>query len=202
MATELPSPWRLAEEHPGFPGGPLGDLLTFEGSLTEELTRLGRGDFHLQLIAQDFFPEDATDALLTHEDGERWLPALCREVLMYVEGYASVAARTLVPESTARAQGWLGELGGRSLGHALFERDDVSRSPFEFTPCTYRGDVVQRILTLAPRAFVGQSGVEQNTLWARRSHFLVGDHPLLVMEVFLPAAAALVRAMPTVGASR
>ncbi|MEO0423645.1 MAG: chorismate lyase [Pseudomonadota bacterium] len=188
----------MAEDHTGFPVGPFGDLLSFEGSLTEELTRLGRGDFHLQLIAQDFFPEDASDALLTHEDGDCWLPGLCREVLMYVGGSASVAARTLVPESTARAQGWLGELGGRSLGHALFERDDVTRSPFEFAPCTYRGDVVQRILSLAPQALEA----EHSPLWARRSRFLVGDHPLLVMEVFLPPASALAHAMPTVGASR
>ncbi|MEM9384232.1 MAG: chorismate lyase [Pseudomonadota bacterium] len=201
MASELPSPWRLAQEHTGFPGGPLGELLTFEGSLTEELTRLGDGDFHLQLTAQERFSEQAKDALLTHEDAECWLPGLCREVMMYVAGLAAVAARTLVPDTTAHAQGWLGELGGRSLGHALFERNDVRRSPFEFAPCTYQGDVVQRILSLSPQALAVQTS-EQPTLWARRSRFQVGQHPLLVMEVFLPPAAALVQSTPTLGAAR
>ena len=199
MANEPRSPWRLAADHATFPRAPFADLLSFEGSLTAELTRLGQGEFRLELIAQATLSADQADALLSHERDERWLPALCREVMMYVAGRPVVAARTLVPEATARAQGWLGELGGRSLGHALFERDDVTRSAFTFAPCDGDSDVVRRVRSLGPEAL---RDIGDQALWARRSRFQVGQHPLLVMELFLPGAAMLAQPMSSVGVAR
>lgn len=191
------SAWRRADEHADFPRGAFANLLTFPGSLTAELTRLGEGEFALELIAQQTLAAQARASLLAHEDGAHWLPGLCREVMMYAGGRPVVAARTLVPEETARAQGWLGELGGRSLGHALFEREDVTRSPFEFAPCHARGDLVQRVRSLQPAVF--EDGIGATVLWARRSHFRVGGLPLMVMELFLPQAAALVSPVASVG---
>ncbi len=195
-------PWLPSADHPDFPRGPFAELLAFEGSLTARLTTLCGGRFSLALSAQRELAAGAVAELLPHEPAA-WLPALCREVLMSAGGEPVVAARTLIPVATAAAQGWLADLGGRSLGHALFERVDVERSPFTFACCASDSAVVRRLRALAPAAAPASgatsaggdgghaAGVGAPALWARQSRFAVAGAPLLVMEVFLPASEAL-----------
>jgi chorismate-pyruvate lyase len=176
--------WHTAADHQHFPGGRFADLLTFEGSLTLQLTLLSNGRFGLELMALRSLGVDDSEALLPHERRD-WLPALCREVLMFANDEPVVFARTLVPEATARRQGWLADLGGASLGHALFVRDDVERSTFEFARCGADTAIQRRMRALAPALGTGEP------VWARRSRFAIGGAELLVMEVFLPSAARL-----------
>jgi chorismate--pyruvate lyase len=195
--------WRTARESPGLPGGAFGELLTFDGSLTARLDRLCGGTFALALMAQRRLEAGEAESLFATEPGD-WLPALCREVLMFAAGTPVVFARTLIPARTARAQGWLENLGGSSLGHALFVREDVERSPFEFARCPAGGDVDRRMRALLPpgafdtrvtggaaAAAGGDAGAVAGAPWARRSRFAVDGEPLLVMEVFLPGVERL-----------
>jgi chorismate--pyruvate lyase len=182
------APWRARDAHDAFPDGAFGDLLAFDGSLTARLDALCGGRFELALLAQGELAAEDVDTLMPYES-PALLPALCREVLMSAAGEPVVFARTLVPRSTLARQDWLADLGGSSLGHALFVREDVTRSAFEFA-CLGTGSPVHRRLT----ALVPAMGALRGPLWVRHSCFAIDGAPVVVMESFLPAAHDLAAA--------
>jgi chorismate--pyruvate lyase len=63
----------------------------------------------------------------------------------------------------------------------LRTRDDCTRSEFDFARLN-AGDALYASAT-------GQGHETPTDLWARRSYFRLGDDPLLVYEVFMPAIA-------------
>jgi chorismate--pyruvate lyase len=77
----------------------------------------------------------------------------------------------------------LGQLGARPLGEALFANPAVVRATLSYRRLSATN-------ALFRRAAAGLSEVPQS-LWARRSVFLLQDAPILVTEVFLPGVLKL-----------
>ena len=90
-----------------------------------------------------------------------------REVILMGNNVPIVFARSLIPLSTIE-NGFskLGELGTKPLGDILFEKKIFKRIEIVFAK-----------FTDAKKLF-----------WGRKSKYLVKDHPLSVMEVFLISA--------------
>ncbi len=96
---------------------------------------------------------------LLPQESRYWL----REVVLLGDGIPWLAARTIVPQSTlAGPEIALRELGTRPLGSYLFSSAELTRDFIEPG-------------TLAP-------------LWGRRSRLRLSGKPLLLTELFLPAA--------------
>lgn len=104
-----------------------------------------------------------------------------RRVRLAADGVELVFACTRMPPETLARHPWLTQLGHKPLGEALADRSDVRRTPFEFARLSH-GHV------LLEDAVKG-TDIAQENLWGRRSRFLIGDHPILVYEVFLPGLA-------------
>ena len=78
---------------------------------------------------------------------------------------------------------WLAELGGSALGEVLARIGEVVREPLEYLALP-RGHG----LDVAARAGVGGEAVaDTRRCWARRAGYRLGQHRILVTEVFLPA---------------
>jgi chorismate--pyruvate lyase len=111
---------------------------------------------------------------------------ITREVFLYCAGTPVVFAHSVVRREGLRGPWrWLGNLGARPLGAALFSDPRVARTPLVFRAIgahhpLFRSAAVR--LAAPPRA-----------LWARRSIFLRKGVPLLVTEVFLPGVLELPR---------
>ena len=163
--------------------------MAFEDSLTRELTRLGKGDFRLRLVGEAIVETSSDPRWLTGTDID--LPGVHREVVLIVGGEPVVAARSLIPIATAERQGWLGDLGASSLGHALFVRDDVQRSPLQYARFAANSPWLSGVGRRVPAVARSLDAHGVASCWARRSCFRVGGDPLLVMELFLPAARQL-----------
>lgn len=106
-------------------------------------------------------------------------PGLCREVLLHGDGQPWVYACSLIPARTLSHAG-LDTLGSQPLGKILFASPHCQRGPIE-------------IGRFSPRSCYGElaAGLGQTTdtdLWGRRSLFYLGDDPLQITEIFLPAA--------------
>jgi len=151
------------------------DWLLDSGSLTQRLKRMSMR-FHVQLLGQG--------TASVGENERRWLHtrlALAREVLLCCDEIPVVFARTMIPEATVSASGGqLARWGCRSLGELLFSSPEIVRARIELG----RFPKTSRVACLA--AALGQEPVAE--LLGRRSCFFWSDQPLLVSEVFLPAA--------------
>jgi chorismate-pyruvate lyase len=99
-----------------------------------------------------------------------------REIELCCGERAWVFAQTRIPRNTASQHPWLLELGENALGETLATRTGVQRTEFEYARLP--GD-----LPLIARA-LERAGLGAQSLWVRRSRFLVGGASLL--EVFLP----------------
>jgi len=107
-----------------------------------------------------------------------------RDVLLCSHDQAFVYAHT-VSRSAARDAAWplLRHLGGRPLGHLLFEVPGVRRSALVFRRLRV-GEALHQRITIA-------LGLPLPPLWVRRSLFALRGRRLLVSEVFLPAMTTL-----------
>lgn len=156
--------------------GPWRTWLTDHGSLTQRL----RGhfpDFNVrrlrQVIAQPFFDEAAEVGLRPRQ------PVLVREVLLRSGATPLVFAHTIIPLTGLRGP-WqsLSGLGNRSLGGTLFANPRVERFPLAYKRLDRHHPLY--------RAAAPHLADFQARLWARRSHFALAGHVLMVTEVFLP----------------
>jgi len=108
---------------------------------------------------------------------------LVREVFLYCDNLPVVFAQTEIPLSTlTEQQAQLAEIGSQSLGNILFE-----------DPCMRRGAI--EIAQFTDKSIFTSLDLKQNftPLWARRSLFYLNNNPLLVSELFLPAAPLYLR---------
>jgi chorismate-pyruvate lyase len=105
---------------------------------------------------------------------------LFRDIEMHRADQVWVFAQTLTPDSTLCLHPWLAELGDTALDETLNGLSGVERSPYEYAwlPC---GD------PLADRA-LREADLKPSGLWARRARVALRGAPLLMQEVFLPAA--------------
>lgn len=87
-----------------------------------------------------------------------------------------IFARTVLPQSSVKHHPWLRELGDRALGESLSAVEDVRREPLEYL----------ELHGSHPLAHAAGADAAATT-WARRAVYRLGDWPILVQEVFLPA---------------
>lgn len=147
------------------------------GSLTKRLRRHCDGRFGVRVLREGWRMPALAEArmLRLRTQSLGWV----REVVLTCDDRACVFARTVMPVRILRGHyRCLRHLGARPLGSLLFGRDTIRRGPLTMA-------------RLAPghRLFeqVRQVAETKDPLWARRSVFHVGEKPLLITEVFLPA---------------
>jgi chorismate--pyruvate lyase len=88
-----------------------------------------------------------------------------------------IFAQTVLPQSSVQRHPWLRELGDRALGESLSAVEDVRREPLEY----------RELPGSHPLAQAAGADAAGGSLWARRAVYRLGDWPILVQEVFLPA---------------
>ena len=150
------------------------------GSLTSRLIAHCAGRFHVRVLSQGWQrPTREETRRLGMRAGR---VALVREVLLYCDETPLVFARSVIPRRTLTGrQKYLGALGNRPLGAALFSDPSMRRDELEVA--CLRGAVA-----LYPA--LGSVDISGECVWGRRSVFRVGGKPLLVAEMFLPRLLA------------
>jgi chorismate--pyruvate lyase len=154
----------------------LRDWLIGTASLTARLRALyGRG-FHVRVRSQRWlrpaFSERAALGMADHR------VAIVREVHLWCVNEPVVFARTIIPAEALEGPGRrLAHLGARPLGALLFADHRIVRKNLELA----RIDPSHAVHASATGGRDGES------LWGRRSVFLVRGQPILVSEIFLPA---------------
>jgi chorismate--pyruvate lyase len=88
-----------------------------------------------------------------------------------------IFAQTVLPQSSVQRHPWLRELGDRALGESLSAVEDVRREPLEY----------RELPGSHPLAQAAGADAAGSSLWARRAVYRLGNWPILVQEVFLPA---------------
>jgi chorismate--pyruvate lyase len=136
--------------------------------------------FRIELLGQKVESCQAHEAVDSIFENE---PVLVREVLLYCDDKPQVFARSLLPlSSLTGAEQALANLGTKSLGQTLFNHPSLERKIIniaEFSLTSSVGKLASNLqLTMV------------NTLWGRRSLFVIDNKPLIVAEVFLPGAFA------------
>jgi chorismate--pyruvate lyase len=102
---------------------------------------------------------------------------LLREIEFTCGARRWIFAQTVLPQSSVKHHPWLRELGDRALGESLSAVEDVRREPLEYRELHGRH----------PLARAAGADASTGSLWARRAVYRLGDWPILVQEVFLPA---------------
>ena len=138
-------------------------------------------NFRVEVLGQKIENCSAAEANNDIVCGE---PVLVREVLLYCDEIAQVFARSLLPLSSLTGeQQQLAHLGTQSLGQVLFNHPDLQRKKIEVAEFNSSSSIAKLVGTLA-------LNTSQETLWGRRSIFILDNKPLMVAEVFLPGAMA------------
>lgn len=102
---------------------------------------------------------------------------LLREIEFTCGARRWIFAQTVLPQSSVQRHPWLRELGDKALGESLNAAKDVRREPLEYFELHGNHPLAQA------------AGADESTssLWARRAVYRLGEWPILVQEVFLPA---------------
>lgn len=115
---------------------------------------------------------------------------LVREVLLYCDGTPHVFARSLLPLSSLTGEEKkLAELGSQSLGQVLFNHPNIQRKDIQIA----QFDQSTSVAHLSHYLFediLNKTNIYADSLWGRRSIFILNNKPLMVAEVFLPPALA------------
>ncbi|MEO6698120.1 MAG: chorismate lyase [Paraperlucidibaca sp.] len=137
------------------------------GSLTARLATLAtqlNGELHVDVLSEGWGLPSAEEAhMLGLRRGEfAWI----REVILVGLNTPWVQARSVLPRrSLGGLNRRLTRLGNQSLGSLLFRDPALQRGPIRYA----------------------QLALASDTVWARRSRFLLRGQAILVAEAFLPA---------------
>lgn len=162
--------WQHADHLPVTLDDSARDWLLEEGSLTQRLTRLANGVFHVEPLAEcwQVLRDDECQALGVRLGSPGWV----REVYLHGHRQPWIFARSVAARSQLAASRFdLTTLGDTSLGHRLFRDNAFQRGAFEV--CRY------------PSALLPEA-VRESDLYCRRSRFSREALDILVAEVFLP----------------
>jgi chorismate--pyruvate lyase len=102
---------------------------------------------------------------------------LLREIEFRCHGRRWIYAASVFPDSTVSRHPWLAQLGHSGLGESMSGVADVVRGALECAELPPEDGLVR-----AASEGVGHRG----PLWARRAVYRIGEHPILVQELFLP----------------
>lgn len=108
---------------------------------------------------------------------------LLREIEFTCGDVRWIYAQSVFPASTVREYPWLAELGGAALGEALARVGEVVREPLEYLALP-RGHALDIAARTQAR---GGADTDARGCWARRAAYRLGQHRILVTEVFLPS---------------
>ena len=166
----------------------LKNWLLDEGSLTARL-KSHCDDFSVSVIGEQQQLCSAVEACNLIQVGE---PILVREVLLYCNNIPQVFARSLLPlASLTGKEKVLANLGEQSLGQVLFNNPTLQRQRLEVSEFTQGSSVVRLAKNIFDNiATLPAAETQYESLWGRRSIFMLENKPLLVAEVFLPGAFA------------
>ncbi|MCH1919653.1 chorismate lyase [Shewanella sp. A3A] len=170
--------WFTAQAPQILPAQPLKDWLFSEGSLTQKL-KLCCDQFEVIVLGEQWIAADPRE--WHGPEQQLWL----REVLLQLDGTPWVFARTLMSPQLLQQQQQLEQLGQRPLGELLFS--DLNFIAGDIDICHI--EAPSSIHTLAHALKQTASA----PLWGRRRHFSYQQLPLIVAEVFLPAAEAAIK---------
>ncbi len=162
-----------------------------EGSLTARLKSHSE-HFMVKVIGEQQQLCSAAEACDLIKVGE---PVLVREVILYCDNVPQVFARSLLPLSSLTGEEQvLANLGEQPLGQVLFNNPSLQRLRLELSSFASNSSVVNLATQLAAKhddsETVNTSKIPSQTLWGRRSIFMLENKPLMVAEVFLPDAFA------------
>ena len=136
------------------------DWLNEEHSITKKIS--SKAEFKLEILQDDIgiAADDEYAALKMSPEKVR-----IREVLLYGNLLPLVYARSIIPNITS-SKGYpgLGTIGAKPLGDLIFQ---------------------SKLFIKTKREFAEFNVADKRTVWGRRTHYLVRDCPLSVMEVFL-----------------
>lgn len=158
--------------------------LTRPGALTVGLRQLGHVRLTVLSENEDILSTDEAP-LIKHSVGE---PVWVREIIMHIDGRATVIARSLSPLAASKQQ-WAGMRGlaTRPLADLLYHDTGIHRSAFRTARLNPDQPLFNTVITTLPEL----SGPDQDLL-ARCSTFWQGSQPLLVEECFLPEFWSLI----------
>lgn len=150
-------------------------------SLTARL-QAASSDFAVRVIRQELGSpnEDEAEVIGVRKGQRAWV----REVVLLCDGLPVVFAHSVTPESAIHGA-WrvIVDVGGKSLGSALFNDFEVARSVMQYCLISE-----SHPLYLQASSCLGKFTIP---LWARRSCFVREQTPLLVTEMFLPQILTL-----------
>lgn len=144
------------------------------GSLTQRLIKASNNQFRVQVISQEWqqahFSERHLLGMAMRE------LAIIREVVLLCDAEPWVFARSVIPASSLTGHlRQLRRLKDSSLGEMLFRAPAMFRHPFQIAAIDGQSHQIPKFLR------------QTQALWGRRSRFELGDKPLMVSEIFLPA---------------
>jgi len=152
---------------------PLVPWLEEPGLLTARVRAACGAAARLRMLRLDPAP---LDPQVARRLGVEDATCLLREIEFTCGARRWIFAQTVLPQSSVRRHPWLRELGDRALGESLSAVDDVRREPLEYRELHGSHPLAQA------------AGADATaTLWARRAVYRLGERPILVQEVFLPA---------------
>jgi len=151
------------------------DWVLDRGSLTQRLIQASNGNFSVRVVRQQWLQPNRDEALILNCPTKSL--ALIREVELLCYGEVWVVARSIIPSSTLTGtERQLRVLGNRPLGAFLFKSRTMKRGPLQISKAS-------------PELLSMQAGQAlRDPLWGRRSLFFLHEKPLLVSELFMPAA--------------
>jgi chorismate--pyruvate lyase len=157
--------------------------LVDRGSLTRRLQDRCAA-FRVRPVRQALAPSVIDERPLLGARAHEWV--MTREVFLYCADTPVIFAHSVVRREGLRGPWrWVGGLGARPLGAALFADPRVARTPLMFRVIGPHHPLFRRATAMLE--------CPPGALWARRSIFLRERVPLLVTEVFLPGILELPR---------
>lgn len=155
------------------------DWLLDPASLTARL-KTHCDEFRVEVLGQQITQCNAIEA---NEDIAVGEEVLVREVVLFCDNKPQVFARSLLPlKSLTGEEQKLAELGSKSLGQVLFNNPNLIRKNIEialFSPVSSLSLLVSELNLPFTQS-----------LWGRRSVFVLKNKPIMVAEVFLPDSVA------------
>lgn len=155
--------------------GALRPWLEEQNSMTQRLLHHTKHHFRVQRLSEKHDHPLTDEAHYLQQSPSKY--AWIREVLLYCDDVPWMWGRTVVPLASLRGElSRLRHLGDKPLGRFLFRDPQLQRTRLEYS-------------VLSPTHAYYPTFASKQTLWARRSCFIVHSKPVLVTEVFLPGGS-------------
>lgn len=167
------------DDLPQLPPHPIFDWLTKPYVLSKALKRVCQ-KLEVTVIDQCFQDAYQDEYVLLNMEHEP--KPFVRQVFLNGDGIALTYGRVVIPSNTYQAHfSHFDTLGTNLLGETLlYNNPDVTRGAFEYVYINKTDPLsIQMHKEL-------KSDYPQQSLWGRRSVFMMKSHPLLVMEILLP----------------